>query len=152
MLHIDEKNIRLGLIAEDRDDCIRKICAVMAGNGYVGGDYADAVIEREKMYPTGLPTEGTIVAIPHAAEGEVLRTGVGIAVLESPVGFYNIADPEELLMAEVVFVLANFEPGKQLDDLRSLMECLSEPEMLKGIRYAACASEIVEIFRSFEPE
>ena len=152
MFYIDEKNICLGLEADDRDDCIRKICAIMAKNGYIGDDYADAVIARENEYPTGLPTEGPLVAIPHALQGTVFKTGAGIAVLTSPVGFYNIAEPEELLMVEVVFVLANFEPEKQLNDLKLLMECCSDREMLEGIRNAKSESEIVELFETYEPE
>ena len=152
MITLDERNICLGLKADDRDDCIRKICAVMAENGYVGADYADAVIARENDYPTGVPTEGVIVAIPHSNKGEVFRTGVGVAVLASPVGFYNMVDPDSLLMAELVFVLANYDPGKQLDDLSALMGCFSDAEILKKFRNVNTAAELVTLFEQFEPE
>jgi len=149
---LDERNILLGLVADSRDDCIRKICAAMVKNGYIGEDYAEAVITRENEFPTGLPTEGAIVAIPHSNQGQVFRTGAAVAVLKSPVGFYNMVDPESLLMAEIVFILANSDPDKQLDDLRDLMDCLSDSEMLISIRDADTASEIAEIFKMFEPE
>ncbi|MCL2034126.1 MAG: PTS sugar transporter subunit IIA [Oscillospiraceae bacterium] len=152
MLVIDEKNIRIGLKAHSRDDCIRRICAVMAENGYVGEDYADAVIVRENEYPTGLPTEGVTVAIPHSNKGRVFRTGAGVAVLDTPVGFYNMADHESLLMAEIVFVLANSDPDKQLDDLGTLMDCCSDAGALKEIRAAKTGLEIVEILKNFEPD
>jgi len=145
---LEEKNIRLGLSAKSRDDCIRKICAVMIENGYVGDDYADAVIERENDYPTGLPTEGVIIAIPHANKGTVHRPSIGAAILKSPVGFYNMVDPEELLMAEIVFVLANLDPEKQLQDLSKLMECFSDTELLKNIRNVKTVSEMIDLFKS----
>jgi PTS system galactitol-specific IIA component len=152
MFTLDEKNICLNLAADDRDDCIRKICDMMVENGYVGRDYADAVIVRENEYPTGLPTEGCIVAIPHSNKGEVFQTGVGIAVLQEAVGFYNMEEPEELLMAEIVFILANSDPQKQLDDLGKIMGCFSDAEMLRKIRNVRTKSEMVELFEQFEPE
>ena len=152
MVTFDAKNIRLGVEADSRDDCIRKICAVMAENGYVGNDYADAVIERENEFPTGLPTEGTLVAIPHSNKGTVFHTGVGVAVLKSPVGFKNMVDPDSILMVEIVFVLCNSDPDKQLDDLRSLMDCLSEAELLKNIRNSKSEAEVADLLQSCEPE
>ncbi len=150
MIVLDEKNILLEMQADNRDDCIRKIVARMAENGYVGLDYAEHVIAREEQYPTGLPTEGVIVAIPHSNKGTVQHTGIGMAVLQNPVGFYNMADKQELLQAEMVFVLANSDPEKQLDDLRRLMECFSEEETLLAMRAAKSPSEIVKIMASVE--
>lgn len=152
MLELDKKNVIIGLEAQDRDDCIRKIVAHMAENGYVGLDYADAVIERENKYPTGLPTEGVVTAIPHANCGTVHITGMALAVLTRPVGFYNMADSSELLQAEIVCVIANTDANQQLSTLRQLMTCFSEEELLLKIKAAQTAEEIIEILANAEEE
>lgn len=38
----------------------------LAQAGYVDGSFCEAVLEREKKYPTGLKTKTHAVAIPHA--------------------------------------------------------------------------------------
>jgi len=152
MLELEKKNVIIGLEAQDRDDCIRKIVARMAENGYVSLDYADAVIERENKYPTGLPTEGVITAIPHANCGTVHITGMALAVLTHPVGFYNMADSSELLQAEIVCVIANTDANQQLSTLRQLMTCFSEEELLLKIKAAQTAEEIIEILANAEEE
>ena len=150
MIVLDEKNVILGLEAQDRDDCIRKIAAVMEKNGYIGSDYADEAIARENQYPTGLPTDGVIVAIPHANKGTVHHTGIGMAVLTKPVLFHNMADHSQELEAEMVFLLANTDPDKQLDDLRKLMECFSEEELLLKMKNAREPKDILDVFAQME--
>jgi len=55
-------------------------------------------------------------------------------------------------MVEIVFVLCNSDPDKQLDDLRSLMDCLSEAELLKNIRNSKSEAEVADLLQSCEPE
>ncbi len=150
MVELDKRNIIFDLEADNSDDCIRKIVAVMAENGFVDADYAERAIEREKRYPTGLPTDGVITAIPHAAEGTVHKSGIGMAIMQKPVGFYNMADHEDLLMAELVFVLANENPDKQLGDLQSLMRCFSKEELLIEMKNAKTPEQVIDIFARME--
>lgn len=149
MLTLDTRNIIFNMDAKDRDDCIRKLAALMCQNGYIGEDYAEYVIQREKEYPTGLPTEGIQVAIPHANKGTVYNTGIGIALLNKPICFYNMADGDEALDVEMVFMIANTDPDKQLKDLSKLMCCFSEECTLKNIKNAPTAEEIVNIIKCF---
>ena len=60
-----EELIELTLEAEDFEDAIKKIGEDAYRKGYVKEGFADAVIKREKLYPTALPTEVLKVAIPH---------------------------------------------------------------------------------------
>ena len=52
-----EELIELTLEAEDFEDAIKKIGEDAYRKGYVKEGFADAVIKREKLYPTALPTE-----------------------------------------------------------------------------------------------
>ena len=149
-LQLDHRNIIFGLEADSRDGCIRNIVDVMARNGYVGTDYADHVIARENKYPTGLPTEGAVTAIPHAAQGTVYRTGMALAILAKPVYFHNMADPSQRLPVEIVCVLANVDPDQQLSDLRRLMACFSEEERLLALRAATRPEQVAEILAAAE--
>lgn len=149
MLALDTANIIFDMDAADRDDCIKQLAALMQRNGYIGEDYVDCVIQRENEYPTGLPTDGVQVAIPHSNKGTVYKTGIGVAVLKSPVSFFNMVDKSEALNVELVFMIANTDPDKQLSDLRKLMCCFSEECTLVDMKKATTADEIVKIIRCF---
>jgi len=56
--------------------------------GYVSEEFAEDVWEREKIFPTGLPTQPFGVAIPHADPDHVKQSAVCLGILNSPV-FFN---------------------------------------------------------------
>ena len=68
-----EELIELTLEAEDFEDAIKKIGEDAYRKGYVKEGFADAVIKREKLYPTALPTEVLKVAIPHPMERDTVK-------------------------------------------------------------------------------
>ena len=68
-----DTHILLDLEAHDRTEAITHLSAVWEQAGIIKPGYGAAVIQREMEYPTGLPTEGVHVAIPHAS-AELLWT------------------------------------------------------------------------------
>lgn len=55
--------------------------------GYVKKEYQTAIIEREKKYPTGLPSVDIKIAIPHATHTLVNEDAISIGILKNPVEF-----------------------------------------------------------------
>ena len=149
MIETDKKLILLHLKADSREEVIRMLCGALEREGYVGSAYCGEVLAREREYPTGLPSEGAVTSIPHALSRDVMKTGVAVGVLESPVTFYNISDYEEELQAGVVFLLANASDSEEhLDTLQELMDCMSRPEMLKAVKNAVSPEQAAEILRN----
>ena len=62
--------------------------------GIVGEDFGKACVEREKDYPTGLPTE-IPTAIPHAKVSGIKENAICLLKLESPVIFRRLDDDTE---------------------------------------------------------
>ena len=148
MIETDKSLVRLGLRAKDSEAVIRSLCAMLEAQGKIGPDYCQAVLEREKLYPTGLPSEGAIAAIPHAFSADVRETAMAVAILAEPVPFRNISDYDEELPVEVVFLLANgTDADGHMDTLQELMACISRPQMLRDICKAQCPEDVVEILR-----
>lgn len=143
--------ILLDASAKDSTDIIRQLCALLRQSGCIGERYCQDVIEREKEYPTGLPSEGVTAAIPHAFSDDVKETAVAIAVLREPVLFRNIADYDEELPVSLVFLLANGTgDGEHMDSLQELMDSMSRPSLLTAVKNAADAEEIREILAHAE--
>ena len=154
MIESVKELVIMNLEASDRDDAIRKLCAVLEKEGYIGSKYCDAVIARENEYPTGLPSDGVFAAIPHAFSDDCKKTGTAVGILSNPVTFHNIADPEDTVDVELVFLLANASSDDDhVEALGELMECMSKPSLLEDIKNASSAEEVVDILsRSDEYE
>ncbi len=140
-----EELIIIDLPAENSDEVINRLAEVMAEKGYVTNDYALEVSEREKKYPTGLPTQEVKVAIPHAGADNVIQPGVAVAVLKQPVVFYNMENPDQGLDVHIVFLLANKDSGDQLKDLQSLTGLFADPSILQRVVKSGSAREIAEM-------
>ncbi len=148
MLEFDPEIVLMDCTAQCREEVISTLVNKMEVAGYVTSAYTENVLLREKSYPTGLPTEGVRVAIPHGMNADgILRQGIGIAKLTSPVTFCNMADANEELDVELVFLLANREAEAQLNDLRSLMECFSEADFLCQLKKANTAHELIMLLQ-----
>lgn len=77
-------NIKLGLKSVSKDEAIRMAGRLLVEGGYVGENYIEAMIEREKDITTYI---GSGIAIPHgvsAAKREIKKSG--IVVLQFPEG------------------------------------------------------------------
>lgn len=150
MLKFDEKNIIINLQAEDRREVIEKLVKLMELNGNVKKEYYDDVMAREKQFPTGLPTEGVKVAIPHANSEAIVSSGVAVALLEKPVIFNNMGKPEEEIDTHIVFLIANANKSEQAKDLQILMECFSDEEALSKIHSSTTPYEVVKVLKEFK--
>lgn len=149
MINIDEKNIVMNLVADNASDAISKLVDVMVENDYVKRDYYLEVMEREDAFPTGLPTGEIKVAIPHAESDKVLKYGVAIGILESPVEFSNMADPNDRFPVDIVFLIANKRDGMHLKTLQVFMACFSEELLLDGIKKASEAKMVKHLLEEF---
>lgn len=151
MVCLDKHNLLLHCTASTREEAIRAISARMADNGYIGDTYCDAVLAREKDYPTGLPTDDVATALPHANCPDVLKTGVGVARLKTPVEFYSMADSSETLPVQMVFLLASTPgSGAHLQELQELMGCFCRVGLLRDLMNAADEQEFIRIFNNRE--
>ena len=151
MIVLDENNILLDVIARSDEAVIRMAADCLQKNGYTGTQYSEDVLEREKSYPTGLPTDDVITALPHANSADVRRTGVCVVRLASPVAFGNMADSDEMLPVELVFMLANASGAEaHLEDLQELMGCFSRVGLLQDLKAAETPADFVKIFSARE--
>lgn len=147
MLILDTETILLDCEASSREEAIRLAAGLLRQQGCIGEQYAEDVLAREADYPTGLPCDEAFVAIPHALSSDVKRTGVGVLRLKTPVPFCNMANDEETLPVELVFLLANAsDGGSHLDDLQELMDCFSRVGLLEDLKKAQTPRQFADVF------
>lgn len=134
--------VLVGLKAQDSDAVIIALADQLHEAGMVENSYGMATIERESQHPTGLPTKPFPIAFPHADSEGVIDSALAVAILDSPVSFKNMADPDEELLVELVIMLANKDPEEQIETLRSLAELFGEQEKLFELRHLQTKEEI----------
>ena len=139
---LDEALVLLDVEAEDRFDLLRQAAQRLQEQGHVKESYADAVIAREKIFATGLPTVLGGVAIPHTDVEHVNTPAVCIARLKKPVDFIVMGDDTETVSVDCVFMLAMKEAHAQLTLLQNLMGILQDADALRLIKTGASAQEI----------
>ena len=136
--------IKVGLDAADEEDALRQMSAEFVALGVAKDSFPEALLERERVYPTGLPAIAFDIAIPHCASENVKETSMGVAVLAHPVEFLQMGSPEITLHPEILFMLAIKDPKKQIEDAsenhgrhpeRRFAQCNKEgPERQRGLR------------------
>ena len=129
--------VDLGVDAEDAGDVIRTIGGKLLSAGYVRDTFIEAVLEREKTIPTGLPLSGKHnAAIPHTDVEHVIRPGIGMATLVRPVVFKNMVSPDETVEVQLVFVLALEQPKSQIEMLQEVAQVLQRPDVVAALMEA----------------
>ncbi len=148
MNYLDPGAIVLGLKAATDHDVIRILADRLQALGYVKPSFADAVIAREVMLPTGLPLGGdNNVAVPHTDPEHVLRPGLALATLVEPVSFSNMEDPDEKLQVSVVFLMALNDKDKQIEMLQEIAGTIQSPEIISALIQSKSVEDVSRLLR-----
>ena len=139
--------IIVGLKARDKEEVVRKLAALYLERGYVKETYADAVLEREISFPTGLPTLDVHVAIPHTDIAHCIKPGMAVAILEEPVEFLEMATLDKTVYPEIVFLLSIIKPEDQVIWLQRLVTRFQTEGFLKKLRNVPDAKACYELLQ-----
>lgn len=141
LLH--EELVLLDYEAEGNEDLIRKLAVILKDRGYVKDSYAQAVVDREGEFPTGLNTLGVKVAVPHTNPEHVNQAAILVAKLSHPVVFKEMGNSGKDVAAELVFMLAVTDPKEHLATLSKLMGIFSDKEKLLDLYQSGTKQEII---------
>ena len=144
LFEFDSQVNHLGLEAAFSEAAIRKIGEGLYRNGYVKDSFVDAVLEREKVYPTGLPFARCGIALPHTDIEHVIRPIIAVAVLKDPVIFQNMGDASQAVEVKMVVMLAMKNSEFQLTLLSRLIETLQDSDFVLGMLNAKTKEELAD--------
>lgn len=137
--------IRIGLKGNTSEEVERNFAAVFVEAGVGKPNYPDAIVEREKEYPTGLPAAAFDIAIPHTYAEYVNEEAMGIAILEQPVEFKQMGSPEITLYPQILFMLAIINPKNQIKTLQNIVKIVQSGDLLQQVKNAKTAEEVFDI-------
>lgn len=140
------KDIELDVSATDWQDAVIKSGRILMNNGYVTGGYVNAMVQSVKNHgPYIVVAQG--VAMPHARSSDgVLKSGISIMTLSSPVEFGNENnDPVYLLIG-----LAGINDELHLKIMQAIATIFGDDTMLKRIISCENRAAIAKIFNNAE--
>jgi phosphotransferase system HPr (HPr) family protein len=143
---IDEQLILLNLQAENAEAVIRALGARLEAAGCVKPSWVEAVLARENVYATGLPTE-LPVGLPHTDVAHCLRPAIAVATLAQPVKWGMMGDPTQTVSVQAVFALSVVQPDEQVKTLTKLIDFCQRPENLKELHNAPGVEQAAELLR-----
>jgi galactitol PTS system EIIA component len=135
-----------------KEESLQSLAKELFKQGLVHENYGDAVLQREKEFPTGLPTEPIHVAIPHSDQEYAIRSGVAVAKLNNPIFFNNMGNPEEELSVKLIFMLAMPRAEQKVFMISSIINLIQNQEMLIRLMEAKTGEELVDIVKKYSAE
>ena len=131
MLH--DELIFMKYPAKEREVLLKELTDILKDRGYVKDSYSEALLTRERKYPTGLNTPGIPLAMPHAEAQHVNKPAILVARLTEPVQFKEMGNSGRDVMAKFVFMLAVRDPEGHLAMLSKFMSIFSQENQLKEL-------------------
>jgi len=136
------------LKVQTKEEVFKVLFERLFKNGYVKETFLEGIINRENTFPTGLLLGNNNVAIPHTDAEHVLKPAIALATLAKPVVFKNMANPQEDILVNIVFMLALNSPQSQVEMLQQLVTLLQNEDFLKQILNVKGGDEVIEIIKN----
>ena len=125
--HFFRKDLVFCLEADKQEQLFDQVATLLEEKKVVTDTYRSALIEREKMFPTGLDMEFLgkdlpNVAIPHTDTIHNLTENVVVVRLAKPVTFHNMIAPDKEVEVSLLFFIINNSNSSQTNILAQLMD------------------------------
>ncbi len=146
---LSKESIRLDGVAENKQDALEKMVALMAASGKIADveKYRKGVFAREEEGTTGI---GEGIAIPHCKSDAVKAPGLAAMVVKGGVDF----DALDGAPTDLIFLIAapDTEDNVHLDVLSRLSVMLMDENFTDGLRNAKTVDEFLAVIDGAEEE
>jgi PTS system galactitol-specific IIA component len=116
-----------------KEKILEEMARFLQKKGYVKDTFINAILEREKIFPTGLQTKDINVALPHADAEHVIKPAIVISILKKPIIFNVMGENDKEIPVKIIFMLALNKPHDQLLMLQQLMNLFQKEGSLEKI-------------------
>ena len=142
-----EESVLCRVRAASREEALGLAAGRLERDGHVKEGFCQALLERERRFPTGIRLGGVCVAIPHAEPGYVRTPALLVMTLEAPVYFVNMEDCDHEIPVKVIFVLAFTDGEKHLNVLQQLSALIRDDSVVARMLGAKTDKELYQVLR-----
>ncbi len=146
-IYIADDLIEINLNLDTKEEVIKKLSELMLKNEIVKDSYLNAVLKREKEFPTALSTKNVSFAIPHTDPEHVNKAAIAVALLKNKVNFTSMENYDQEIGVKIVFLLAITNPSKQVKVLQKLIEIMQNKEIVDELLNSEDQNKLADIFQ-----
>lgn len=146
-MFFDENVALFQVEAQTAEEVIKIGANELFKRGIVKDTYYNHVIEREKVFPTGLYTGNLSMAIPHTDSEYVNRSQIIFMSLKNPVNFKAMDDGNVNVPVSLVFMIAMKEKHEQVNTLSSLIALCQTEEARRNLFECDSIERFTEIIK-----
>ena len=136
---------------ENREQLFEFAYQQLLSEGYVKQSFLEALVTREKQFPTGIETTINF-AIPHAELENVNDSTFMVFTLDKPIGFNSMIQPEKQIGVSVVILLVLKEKKEHLSFLTKVMSIFQKSDEVIEILKQDSQKQYEFFKRQFELE
>ena len=135
--------------ASSDTEVFEKAAALLRARNLVKDSFLEAICERERNFPTGVPVGEVNVAIPHVESRHVNGSAVLAITLRDLVPFSSMVDREQKIGVGLVFILVLQHGKMHLTMLQNLMKIVQSPEIISALRAEHEVERVYEMLRPY---
>ena len=134
---------------DNKEQLFDQLSDTLQEKGIVNEGFAQALKDREKDFPTGLPVKHG-VAIPHTDGSLVNSDQLIFATLTNPVVFNEMGgEDDDTIDVSVIVMLAVKDGPKHLEVLQKLIESIQKEGFVDSLVNAKESAEMLEIVNQY---
>lgn len=114
----------------DREDLLEKISRYLCKKGFVKESFKEAILERERKYPTGLRIVPYHVAIPHTDPEHINTPFIAMVRPKQSIEFKEMGTDDQVVDARLVFVLGLKRSADQVELLQKLVDLFTKKQVM----------------------
>lgn len=139
--------VRDNIFFEDHFDALKHIGSAMLNAGVVKNTYPQALLDREKDYPTGIALDGYSIAIPHCSADNAISPAIYLIRPNAPVPF-DQADDTGKVNAQLIIALIVTDPKDQLVLLKNLFTNIQDSDFFYSLLNAKSEEDLASTFKN----
>lgn len=137
--------LEINLEVSTKEDVFRILCERLYKNKKVRSGFYQALIRREKKFPTGLLLRKHNIAIPHADPDNIIQSSIAIATLKNPVVFQCMDNENKSIEVRIIFLLALEKAHSNVEVLKKIMLMIQDELFLQDLLQAKNRDNIIRI-------
>ena len=148
-MFLRKENVFIDVEVNDTDELFETIGRRMIDGGFAKDSFIQALKDREKAFPTGLPSGNIGVGLPHVDACHVLIPVVAVIRLKKPIQFVMMGSNDTIVDARVIFMLLLEAGESQLTMLQKLVDIIQNDDFMKKIVDRGSSDELFELLKDF---
>ena len=151
-MNLIEKDLIFNEEFSDLNQAFKCLSKKFLERGLVKQGYLDALIQREKNYPTGIDLTAICkgfpnIAIPHTESRYCNATKVIVVKLHKDIVVKDMMNADKDLDVKYLFMILNNEGTEQSNILAKIMEFATKEENINGLIKSDSLESIYEIVK-----